>query len=95
LKDVVQVSCSSDYITFLTSKGNVFLMGKSPIKGREGKTGTTTTDLVELDLFDIQKIQSGQNFSMALSKNGKVFVWGNNTYGQLGTGSLRNETEPV
>lgn len=66
-------------------------MGKSPIKGKGGKVGISTTDLVELDLYDIQKVQSGQNYSMALNKDGKVFVWGNNTFGQLGTGSQRNE----
>lgn len=27
---------------------------------------------------------------MALDDEGKVYVWGNNTYGQLGTGSLNN-----
>lgn len=65
-------------------------MGKSPIKGKNGKVGTSATDLIELDLFDVKKVQSGQNFSMALNKDGKVFVWGNNTFGQLGTGSLKN-----
>ena len=43
IKDVVQVSCSSDYITFLTSKGSVFLMGKSQVKGRNGKAGNSAT----------------------------------------------------
>lgn len=70
-------------------------MGKSPIKGKDGKSGISSTDIVELDLYDVQKVQSGQNFSMALNKEGKVFVWGNNTFGQLGTGSLRNENEPI
>ena len=65
-------------------------MGKSPVKGRDGKTANRSTDIIELDLFDIKKVQSGQNFSMALNKDGRVFVWGNNTFGQLGTGSLRN-----
>jgi alpha-tubulin suppressor-like RCC1 family protein len=65
-------------------------MGKSPIKGKAGKVSTSSTEIIELDLFDIKKIQSGQNFSIALNKEGKVFVWGNNVYGQLGTGSLRN-----
>lgn len=65
-------------------------MGKSPVKGKGGKTGISPTDVVELDLYDIQKVQSGQNFSMALNKEGKVFVWGNNNFGQLGTGSQRN-----
>jgi RCC1 and BTB domain-containing protein len=32
---------------------------------------------------------------MALDDEGKVYVWGNNTYGQLGTGGLKNVHEPV
>ncbi len=39
---------------------------------------------------DIKKVESGINFSMALSNTGKVYVWGNNNFGQLGTGSLQN-----
>lgn len=65
-------------------------MGKSPIKSKNGKTGTNPTDIIEIDLYDIKKVQSGQNYSMALSNDGKVFVWGSNIYGQLGTGSLKN-----
>ena len=49
---------------------------------------------MQLDLTDVSKITSGINFSMALNKSGKVFVWGNNTYGQLGTGSLKNVQKP-
>ena len=48
-----------------------------------------------MDLLDIKKVQSGQNFSIALNNDGRVFVWGNNTFGQLGTGSLKNVNEPV
>ena len=48
------------------------------------------TELVELDLENIVKVASGINFSMALNDEGKVFVWGNNVYGQLGTGGLQN-----
>ncbi len=32
---------------------------------------------------------------MALTDDGKVYVWGNNTYGQLGTGSLKNQNKPI
>jgi alpha-tubulin suppressor-like RCC1 family protein len=95
IKDVVQVSCSSDYITFLTSKGNVYLMGKSQVKGKDAKVANHPSELIELDLYNIKKVQSGQNFSMALNKDGKVFVFGNNTFGQLGTGSLKNVNDPV
>jgi len=32
---------------------------------------------------------------MALNEEGKVYVWGNNLNGQLGTGGLRNVWKPT
>ena len=43
-------------------------MGKSPIVGKNGKNGTNATEIIELGINDISKVQSGQNFSMALSR---------------------------
>lgn len=31
---------------------------------------------------------------MALTEDGQVYVWGNNNFGQLGTGSLNSLNEP-
>lgn len=55
----------------------------------------TKSELLELELTNIVKIVSGINFSLALNDEGKVFVWGNNNFGQLGTGGLRNVDEPT
>jgi RCC1 and BTB domain-containing protein len=41
------------------------------------------------------KVSSGINFSIALNDEGKVFAWGSNTYGQLGTGGLKSVSEPI
>jgi alpha-tubulin suppressor-like RCC1 family protein len=46
--------------------------------------------LLELGINKVVKVVSGINFTLALNDEGKVFVWGNNTFGQLGTGGLRN-----
>ncbi len=35
------------------------------------------------------------NFSLALRSDGAVFAWGDNTYGQLGTGSTTSTSSPV
>ena len=32
---------------------------------------------------------------MALNSEGRVYVWGNNINGQLGTGGLKNATQPI
>lgn len=32
---------------------------------------------------------------MALNDQGQVYVWGNNINGQLGTGGLKNVTQPT
>jgi alpha-tubulin suppressor-like RCC1 family protein len=75
----------------LNKKGQVFLLGKSSIIGRDNKISTNKKDTIELNLENIRKVESGVNYSMALSDDGRVYVWGNNTFGQLGTGSLKNE----
>ena len=79
----------------MTGQGNVFLMGKSDIKGRQGSQSKNPTDIIELELENIKKISSGQNYSLALSKDGRVYAFGNNYFGQLGTGSLKSENEPI
>ena len=45
------------------------------------KTSATTP------LTDVVAIGSGWNHSMAIRADGTVWVWGINTYGQLGDGS--------
>lgn len=64
------------------------MYGDQSVKGVRGQA-KSKNELVELELNNIVKVASGINFSMALSDEGKVYVWGNNTYGQLGTGGLR------
>lgn len=46
-------------------------------------------------LSGIKKIDCGAEYTMALDKNGKLFVFGSNSYGQLGIlGRLNKVNEP-
>lgn len=66
-------------------------MGPSKVIGVDGKQAKLPTDIIQLDIGDeIVRVESGPNFSMALNRDGRVYVWGSNTFGQLGTGSLKN-----
>ncbi len=66
------------------------MLGDTSLKGVNGVKAKSKTELLELGLNKVVKVVSGINFSLALNDEGKVFVWGNNTFGQLGTGGLRN-----
>lgn len=66
------------------------MLGDTSLKGVNGVKAKSKTELLELGINKVVKVVSGINFSLALNDEGKVFVWGNNTFGQLGTGGLRN-----
>lgn len=66
------------------------MLGDTSLKGVNGVKAKSKKELLELGLNKVVKVVSGINFSLALNDEGKVFVWGNNTFGQLGTGGLRN-----
>lgn len=70
-------------------------MGMSKVIGRDNKQARSATDIIELEFDEpIVRVESGQNFSLALNEEGKVYVWGSNSFGQLGTGSLNDLKEP-
>ena len=89
------VSCSKDYIALVNNEGKVFVVGDTNIKGVNNSLAKNKTELVELEIQKIVKVASGNNYSMALDEQGKVYVWGNNLNGQLGTGGLRNAYQPI
>ena len=66
------------------------MLGDMSLKGINGVKAKSKTELLELGINKVVKVVSGINFTLALNDEGKVFVWGNNTFGQLGTGGLRN-----
>ena len=43
----------------------------------------------------VVQVACGQLHTLALTEEGDVYSWGNNNYGQLGTGGDSAETDPV
>jgi RCC1 and BTB domain-containing protein len=95
LNSVVMASCANDYTVFVNDKGKVFSMGDLKVKGVDNIQAKTKNNIIELPLEHITKVSSGINFTMALDDEGRVYVWGSNTYGQLGNGALKNSQEPI
>ncbi|MBK8256114.1 MAG: hypothetical protein IPK82_26025 [Polyangiaceae bacterium] len=66
-----------------------------------GQVGTGTSDAFFVrpvsigDAKDWQLVTAGSAYTCALAQTGKVSCWGNNSFGQLGDGTIVAKTSPV
>ena len=65
---------------------NTLLKLYSSNKIKDDFSISTPTKIQNLENFQIKKVVCGEAHSIALTENGKVFVWGLGSYGQLGLG---------
>jgi alpha-tubulin suppressor-like RCC1 family protein len=65
-----------------------------PIVNRTGQErNRKTTEFVETPMGN--RVAAGNSHSMALAENGTLFTWGENKYGQLGTGYHQQTYKPI
>jgi alpha-tubulin suppressor-like RCC1 family protein len=68
-----------------TTPLQVTSLGEGLDGGPAGDSGATV----------VQKVSAGAHHTCAITKAGEVFCWGDNTYGQLGTGDTTSQTTPT
>ncbi|KAH8692680.1 putative mitochondrial protein Fmp25 [Talaromyces proteolyticus] len=105
---VTSIASGLEHVLLLTSAGRVFSAAAAteyyPSRGQLGVLGLTWAtrpkgpvdrchEITSLKNFKIQKIASGDFHSLLLDKDGRVFVFGDNSFGQLGIGY--DPTTPV
>ncbi|KAI0904475.1 regulator of chromosome condensation 1/beta-lactamase-inhibitor protein II [Ustulina deusta] len=98
-ESVISIAGGLDHVLLLTSRGRVFSAASStssfPSKGQLGIPGLTWAtrpqgaydqphEVLTLKGFKISQIAAGDYHSLALEKGGRVFVFGDNSSGQLG-----------
>jgi alpha-tubulin suppressor-like RCC1 family protein len=96
----VAVACGASHSVVLKADGTVWATGlNSSGQLGNGVTAQSTRAVQVLTaagtLGGIQAIAVGGTHNLALATNGEVWVWGNNSYGQLGIGSLTNQIRAV
>lgn len=89
---VIKVACgSSDAHTLcLTKQGKVFSWGDGDYGklGRGGSDGSKVPKIIEtLENVEIADVACGAHFSIALTKDGKVYSWGKGESWRLGHGT--------
>lgn len=98
---VVQVAAGWDHMIAVSDDGKAFAWGSNG-SGQLG-TGTTASSLVPVAVdatgvlsgITVTQLAVGSTHSLALSADGRVFTWGGNDRGQLGTGSSPGSLVPI
>ncbi|KAJ4325557.1 hypothetical protein N0V84_003435 [Fusarium piperis] len=98
-ESVTDISSGLEHCLMLTSKGRVFSAASSalefPSKGQMGVPGLSwgnrpkgpydqPHEVVTLRGFDVAQIATGDYHSVILDKIGRIFTFGDNSFGQLG-----------
>lgn len=104
---VSAISGGQEHLLILTNKGRVFSAAAGsddyPTRGQLGIPGLTwftkpagpydqAHEVGALKGFSIAQIAAGDNHSVALDRQGRVFAWGDNGRGQLGIGDTSKDT---
>jgi len=101
LSDIVAIAAGGQHSLALDDDGAIWVWGLNN-QGQLGN-GTMMTDANLNYASSPAKIESnetfiaiaaGENHSMALSTDGTVWAWGDNSKGQLGNNSIQNSLEP-
>ncbi|OXU27330.1 hypothetical protein TSAR_007290 [Trichomalopsis sarcophagae] len=95
LDEVIKMVGGAGHTLFLDQRGQVFSCGWND-KGQAGvPTCSSTFQKVEaLRNERIADVACGWDSSMALTRDGDVFVWGSNSHGQLGLRDVAKVSEP-
>ncbi|GCB72635.1 hypothetical protein scyTo_0006395 [Scyliorhinus torazame] len=90
-------ACGTSHILFLSQAGTVY---QSEVKSKDTAAATKEFSIMKPQVLkslsekNIIQMACGNNHSLALSKDGQLFAWGQNTYGQLGI-DTKGASQPI
>lgn len=95
--DWAMIAPGGGHVIGLKTDGSLWSWGNN----NDGQLGNSTFGGVQANPTQIgteanwNRISSGGSTSMAVKKNGSLWSWGNNAYGQLGDGTTANKNSPI
>lgn len=102
LTDIQMIASGTNHVLALKADGTVWAWGYNNYGQLGDNTQITRYTPVQVlsedastPLTDIIYIAAGANFSVAVNKQGEVWSWGQNDYGQLGDGSKNAKYTPT
>lgn len=96
MENISSVSLGNYHYAAITKNGDLYMWGNN----KYGQIGDETSNIcgrvpkkVE-SLKNVVSVSVGDNHSAALTKDGDLYMWGRNNYGQLGDGTTTDSIEP-
>lgn len=100
-KTIKQITTGLSHAVALDSTGKVYTWGDNTAAGQLGN-GTMVSSITPVAVTGgalagktITAVAAGFFHTLALDSTGKVYAWGDGTYGQLGNGSSTQQSLPV
>ena len=82
---IKDIQCGENYTVILKEDGTVWVTGENyHVDDIIKVSGERNTIFTKMRIENIIQIAVGDNFVLALNKNGEVYSWGGNDYNQLG-----------
>lgn len=98
IEDVVSLDCGFGHYVALKRDGTVWCWGTN-YNGQLGTGDSLITyrasPIKASDLYGVIAIASGDKYSSAIKKDGTIWGWGDNQFGQLGGDTLKEIRTPV
>ncbi len=95
LTDVIEIKAGKNHTVALKSTGEVFVTGSNLY----GELGFGEQETRKINTFrrmnlitNVVEIATGDSHSLVLTKDGKLFTWGSNIYGNLGNGQSQTQS---
>ncbi|XP_071845609.1 probable E3 ubiquitin-protein ligase HERC1 isoform X3 [Apostichopus japonicus] len=95
---IKKVYCGTQFTVALTKDGRVMACGQDRLTGlpeMQSRISSRPQEIPNLSAFFVEALSVGSEHSMALTSTGDIWVWGNNSDGQLGLGNTATIREPV
>ncbi|KAL0240773.1 hypothetical protein GEMRC1_006009 [Eukaryota sp. GEM-RC1] len=93
---VADVSCSVDFVIFLSSSGNVYAHGRNDNHQLGVDTNEESPSIVRVPISEpIKSMSTGLFHSVVITDSGEVWTWGMNNKGQCGVGQCSPWVPPT
>jgi alpha-tubulin suppressor-like RCC1 family protein len=99
LSNIIKIAVGNEHALALSSDGIIWTWGRND----SGQLGDSTFNSKNIpvrvhlpgDITGYKSIVTGNNHSFVIANDGSLWAWGDNSLGQLGDGSKKNQSTPI